>query len=291
MIKLLRQVRHSIHWRCIHYYFLVYGISHSLWARARIAWRWRFEPGSYPHKLPSPLIVSLTSYPPRFRTLAFTLRSLLRQTVKANRIILWIAHSDMPLLPQNVTDLQTAGLEIRATGDIKSYKKILPALDAFPNAFIATADDDIYYRSTWLEQLVEGVSLADRIISCHRANEIIFDSEGRFKSSRAWVPVTRKKQQKTLFPHGCGGVLFPPGILTHTVEDRAAALSLCPYNDDLWLYWIGRRNGATYKVVDHRHKLIQWFGSQKHCLTHYNRTGDGDDEQLKNMVEKYGCPQ
>ena len=31
-----------------------------------------------PHGLPGPLVVSITSYPKRFKTLAFTLRSLLR---------------------------------------------------------------------------------------------------------------------------------------------------------------------------------------------------------------------
>lgn len=84
----------------------------------------RAQSGGRPHGLPATLILSLTSYPPRFGTLSLTLHSLLRQSVKADRTILWIAH--IPLLPKAVTVLQAAGLEIRATEDVRSYKKSSP---------------------------------------------------------------------------------------------------------------------------------------------------------------------
>jgi len=40
------------------------------------------------HHLHAPLVVSLTSYPPRFGTLALTLHSPLRQTLKPDHLIL-----------------------------------------------------------------------------------------------------------------------------------------------------------------------------------------------------------
>ena len=43
--------------------------------------------GPKKHSLPAELIVSLTSYPARFATLALTLESLLAQTIRANRMI------------------------------------------------------------------------------------------------------------------------------------------------------------------------------------------------------------
>jgi hypothetical protein len=36
-----------------------------------------------------------------------------------------------------------AGLEIRTCRDLRSVKKLVPALEEFPRAFIATADDDL----------------------------------------------------------------------------------------------------------------------------------------------------
>jgi hypothetical protein len=218
-------------------------------AQARVAWRWRFSPKARPHQLPGKLIVSLTSYPPRFGTLACTLKSLLRQTVKPDHTILWIAHSDFALLPKSVTDLQSAGLEIRRTDDLKSYKKIIPALDAFPEAFICTADDDTYYWPTWLEELTRESATKNRHVICHRASEITYDHDGKYKPFAQWIWGMHARERKTsrgLVPTGVGGVLYPPGILAHTAADRAAFRTLCPNGDDLWLYWMGRKNGAIY---------------------------------------------
>ena len=108
--------------------------------------------GRKPHELGAPLIVTLTSYPPRFPTLGATLRSLLDQTVQADRTILWLAEQDLALLPDDVIVLKDFGLEIRTCADLRSYKKLIPALQAFPDAWFATADDDVYYRPDWLEE-------------------------------------------------------------------------------------------------------------------------------------------
>jgi hypothetical protein len=257
----------------------------------KVAWGWHLRSPGRPHRLPAALIVSLTSYPPRFRTLIHTLRSLLRQTVRADRTILWIAHRDLPLLPKNVVGLQAAGLEIRATDDLKSYKKIIPALDAFPDAFICTADDDQYYGRSWLEELIAEADAGNHIVTCHRAHEITFDSRGGFKPYDQWVLDTRQRGAlSSLFPTGAGGILYPPGILVHTAEDRKTCLSLCPNGDDIWLYWMGRRNGANYRTTARWRRLIEWHGSQKEALWRYNMTQRANDEQIRNMAHRYGFP-
>jgi hypothetical protein len=82
-------------------------------------------PGSQrPHNLPSELIVSLTSYPRRFPILDFAIRSLLNQTVRPDRVILWLAEDDVTYLPSAVRRL--AGLEIRTCRDLRSFKKLVP---------------------------------------------------------------------------------------------------------------------------------------------------------------------
>src|SRR6478736_6608940 len=88
--------------------------------------------GNKPHGLPGELVVSLTSYPIRFRTLHKTIRSLLGQDIRADRVILWLADGDEQYLPDDVRELQQLGLEIRNCADFRSYKKIIPALEAFP---------------------------------------------------------------------------------------------------------------------------------------------------------------
>lgn len=256
----------------------------------------RVRAGARPHSLPATLVVSLTSYPPRFATLPLTLQSLLRQSVRADRTILWIAHADMSLLPKGVTDLQAAGLEIRVTDDMRSYKKIIPALDAFPEAFICTADDDVYYWPTWLEELVkghlaEGPKMTGRVVTCYRAHEIARDPQCRLQPYKQWTQDVFKREKSTLlFPTGIGGVLYPPGMLAHTCDDREAAFTLCPHNDDIWLYWIGRRNGATYKVIRRRREFVLWRGAEDQALWHSNLALDGNDDQIHKMAERYGYP-
>jgi protein O-GlcNAc transferase len=106
------------------------------------------------HNLPSKLIVSLTSYPPRFGKLHLTLKCLVNQTVKPDVVVLWIAHQDMNMLPEAVLKYERQGLiSINACNDYKVYKKIIPTLKSFPEAFIVTPDVDLYYPKWWLDTL------------------------------------------------------------------------------------------------------------------------------------------
>jgi hypothetical protein len=243
-----------------------------------------------PHRLPGRLVVSLTSHPRRFRTLALTLRALLQQTLKADHTILWVTRGDRRLLPKDVLDLQKTGLEIRTAEDMRSYMKVIPALEAFPDAFICTADDDTYYWPTWLQELVDGYERANPTVTCHRAHGITFDAQGRLSPYARWRRHVRPRGEAiNLFPTGCMGVLYPPGTLSHNADDRAAALDRCPLADDVWLYWIGQRNGARYKTVGRRRRQVTWYGSQRFSLWSFNANG-GNDLQIRRIAEKYGYP-
>jgi glycosyltransferase involved in cell wall biosynthesis len=266
-------------------------IRHEIWWRAKTC-QSRYNFHQRPHGLSAELVVSLTSYPARFRTLSRTLNSLLRQSVKADRTVLWIAHSDFSQLPKAVTSLTGSSLEIRLCNDFRSYTKILPALDKFPGAYICTADDDLYYWPTWLEELIEGVDLSDhRIVTCHRAHQVTFDDGGGLKPYNQWVRmIQRGEESPFLFPTGCAGALYPPGILAHTPEDRDAAFTLCFDADDIWLYWVGRRNGAIYRMVGRGYGFHSWLSTRKGGLRDRNISLGGNDRQIQNMLKRYGLP-
>ena len=58
-----------------------------------------------------------------------TIESIMEQTMKANRIILWLDYSfEKQPLPKALQLLQKRGLEIEYCKDIRSYKKLIPAL-------------------------------------------------------------------------------------------------------------------------------------------------------------------
>ena len=75
------------------------------------------------------VIVSLTSYPLRMHSVYYTLNSIIRQKVKPQKIILWLAETQFPNkeldVDKRIRDLMKYGLEIKFCEDLKSYKKIL----------------------------------------------------------------------------------------------------------------------------------------------------------------------
>jgi hypothetical protein len=251
-----------------------------------VACRWMLRRQGRPHGLPGELIVSLTSYPPRFRTLDLTLRCLLTQTVRPDRVMLWIAEADMAKLPPAVVALAEYGLDIRACKDTRSYKKIIPALAAFPSAYIATADDDVYYAAQWLGQLVE--LAGERIVVCHRAHDVRLDDAGRMPPYLTWEPAG-SGPAGTLFPTGVGGILYGPSSLSPEVLDEELFTRLCPHGDDIWLWWMGRRAGSEYRKTRAQWKELWWAGV-KQGLFRANVLGGGNDEQITNMVAHFGIP-
>ena len=93
------------------------------------------------------IIISLTTYSLRIHNVYIALESLLNQTIKPNRIILWLAEEEFneANLPISVLRLKERGVEIRFCEDYKSYKKLIPTLREFPEAIIITVDDDVIY--------------------------------------------------------------------------------------------------------------------------------------------------
>lgn len=244
-----------------------------------------------PHGLPAELVVSLTSFPARFPTLHLTLKGLLAQSVKPDRWILWIAEQDMGALPPDVTALETVGLEIRQCEDLRSYKKLIPTLCSHPDAFIVTADDDVFYPSEWLEELVAGVVQDDPLILCHRAHRLVRRSDGSIAPYDQWerdvVDARSRTPSTDLVPTGVGGVLYPPNSLGPKVCDRELYSRLCPNGDDLWFYWCARLAGSTHKKVGPKFWQVSWEATQETALWNENEAG-GNDTMVAALEKEFG---
>jgi hypothetical protein len=278
--RLVRLTQHHLHLAC-----------RDRWLKARLARQWKQRMRSAPAPAPSAnaLVVSLTSYPPRFPTLHLTLQSLLLQNYVDRRVVLWIARQDVAQLPPAVRALTAHGLDIRTCDDTRSYKKLLPALQAYPDATIVTADDDLYYWPEWLQQLVDAAAAAPGDIVAHRIHRIRHSAAGLPLPYRQWEVESQNNETSGLnFPTGNGGILYPPGILSPLVQDREAYTSLCPSADDIWFYWMGRLNGARYRRVDSCHTLHDWQGSQALSLSKDNVGTDRNDQQIAAMIGRYG---
>lgn len=245
------------------------------------------------HGLSQAVYVSLTSYPPRFRTLHLTLETLLRQSVRPDGILLWIARQDLRKLPRKVKALARRGIDIRACDDLRSYKKLVFALGAYPDSILVTADDDVSYPIDWLETLVAGIVSEEPVVVCHRAHRLIVNGNGDIAPYADWQfdvqDEAARRPSSDLVPVGVGGILYPPGCLSDEATQRATFMELSPTADDLWFYWMARRAGTRHKKVGGKFAREHWPQSQANRLFDQNGAG-GNDAQIRALQSAFGSP-
>jgi hypothetical protein len=259
---------------------------------AQVHWRWRLKDRQTPrpHGLPGELVVSLTSFPGRFGLLHLTLMSLLCQTVRPDRVVLWVDEKHADRVPSRVRALEAQGLSIRTwPEDIKCYMKIVPTLHQWPDATVVTADDDIHYWPTWLAELLETAATSPGSVVCHRAHRMTFSQDGRLNPYKEWRwGIGSPHRGADLFFTGVGGVLYPRGSLCRCLEDEGRYLGITPYNDDIWLNWMTRLQGFDVVTTGRGRDLVAWLGGQRSGLYRHNVRGNGNDEALRRMAEAYG---
>jgi hypothetical protein len=255
--------------------------------------------GVSPYAHTPELIVSLTTIPERVGGIHVVIDSLLRQSLKPDRVILWLNECDEPgrpklthgTLPENLTRLERRGLTIEWCRNIGPYCKLIPALRMFPNALIATADDDVYYCHDWLRGLYETYTADPRSIPCHRAHLMRRAPSGGFLPYREWEYFAPgvTGPEPLLFPTGVGGVLYAPGHLHPDVTNESIFLKLCPKADDVWLKAMAVANGTlSRKVSALSPRLFSVRYRRDRRLMQDNVCGDGNDRQIR-AVAQY-CP-
>lgn len=245
------------------------------------------------HGLDGRIIISLTSYPARFKSLPRTIRSLLDQTVPADEIILWVGQDDYAHIPDHVNALQNEVFSIRPYQDMKSYLKIVPTLVHYPDDYIVTVDDDCYYPAKLIQTFVEHHDGERPAILCRRAHRIIWNPDGTMKPYLEWTGNIDEDTppgggRTDLLATGHGGVFYPPRLLDAQVINAALFMELCPKADDLWLYWMGRLAGTTYRKVGGRFVSVNWCGSQAQSLNAHNNGFGQNDTQISALVDRFG---
>ena len=136
------------------------------------------------------IIVSLTSYDKRIDYVKYTIYSLLNQTFPPDKLILWLDEDSFPQreknLPRDLLELQKFGLTIDWCENLSSYKKLIPALEKYPDKIIVTADDDLFYLPDWLKVLYEEHLKNPDCVIAHRAHRIRLDTRGNLFPYKLW---------------------------------------------------------------------------------------------------------
>lgn len=242
----------------------------------------------------SNVIVSLTSHSVRIYEAYIAIESIMRQTVKPNKIILWLAEDEFTRenLPETLKRLQRRGLDVDFYKDIKSYKKLIPSLKKYPDDIIITVDDDIIYQYDLIENLLNSYRQNPEMIHFCWGYKIKFKQDGTVDTYRNWGRIIENGSVDRLnFAH-TGSALFPPHSLHAEVANESAFMSLSPHSDEVWIYAMSVMQGTLMKKAFTHHangmdyiKLTDEIQT-KTTLWNYNRTG-GKDEQIKNVFQTY----
>lgn len=223
------------------------------------------------------LYISLTSHPARINTVHLTIESLLAQSLKADKVILWLAPEQFPNkeadLPEKLLALKSQGLTIDWYHDIKSYKKLIPALHKYPEAIIVTADDDNIYRPDWLKKLYTSYQRHPEDIHCHRATKFYYASKRFYVISGGRDYYKESSYLNKLV--GLGGVLYPPHCFHQDILNEDLIQKLAPTNDDQWFWIMGALEGHRVRVVDNPDIEAHYVeGTQESGLTNINDQGE-----------------
>ncbi|MCR5836547.1 MAG: glycosyltransferase [Lachnospiraceae bacterium] len=238
------------------------------------------------------VIISLTSFPKRIKEVHLCIKTLMNQTYKPDMIVLWLAKEQFQNgindLPPKLVKLCKYGLKIEWCEDMKSYKKLIPALVKYPEAIIITTDDDVYYPKDWLEGLMNAHEKNPNCVCCYRA-AIISAEKGNINRKHPQKNVKYKEPSILHQQTGCGGVLYPPHSLNQDAINKELFMNLAPTNDDLWFWLMGVCNDTEVFVIgDNEPSLIYVGESQNFSLTAINDNGEQlYDVQLMNILRHY----
>lgn len=231
------------------------------------------------------IIVSLTSFPARINNIWITIKTLKRQTVLPEKIILWLSLKQFPNgvndLPKSLRHEFCDIFEVRfVEEDLKPHKKYFYSFKEFPEKTIVTVDDDIFYNSRLIEYLLKQHDKYPNCVVCNRGYHIRKDS---FYSS--WTSVTKAESPSFgIFPTGVGGVLYPPYCYDEHIFDIETIMNTCLRADDLWLNFMCRFKGTKVVSTGLKFNPITISASQREALCKTNNgSASGNDSQIESI--------
>lgn len=244
------------------------------------------------------IIVSLTSYGHRVKdALPYMLYSLLTQTEIPHKIAVYLDQDNWnnEVLPPLLKEMQRVGVDFYYCEDLRSFKKLIPALHMFPNNPIMVCDDDFYYHKRYVEWITDAYKKSDKRTVIGSMSRIPEKRNGRYIPYSQWK--TDKEVPADLhMAFGSGnGTLIPSNVFDSEIMNSEAFLRLCPTADDLWLWAMMERQNINRILLSHHgygiHRVVNriedWDVENADNLTLINVVHGKNDQQLENLLNHY----
>lgn len=243
------------------------------------------------------VVVSMTSFPAAIPYAEKAVRSILHGSQLPDKLILYVtlsqfAEGDMPQSLLTLAD-ENPVFEIRNYDrDIRSYRKLIPALIDFPDAIIVTVDDDVVYHPNMLRDLLELHTQIPDAVLAHRAKRIVLGEKYRKWKKYRWYHFLFKRIHRSFLTlqTGVGGVLYPPHSLKAEMMDVELFTKLAPSTDDIWFWAAGVANGYPVIPVPFGHNKPKGVGKPKRLslkTTNFKSGVDRNSQALESILEYY----
>lgn len=235
------------------------------------------------------VVVSLTTFPARIEKVDLVIRSLLNQVVCPWKIILWLSRDQFGSkegLPTQLKSLQNDIFEIRiVNGDIRSHKKFFYSFEEFWNSIIILVDDDIFYPSTMVRDLLNEHESHPKAIVCRYARRIKV-IESVLAPYSSWVREIGISSDNNIFFGSGGGTLLMPQFLYKDVCNQELFMNLTPMADDIWLNAMVRLAKLEIRKIKSQ-ELMPITESNGINLSSGNIGSDLNDKQIQAVVDYY----
>lgn len=242
------------------------------------------------------VVISLTSYGRRAKEIVdTTIKSLLKQSYKPDRIILWLDEDNWNLknLPSRLKKLMEYGVEIRFCKDLKSYKKLIPTLPLVSdNDYIITVDDDQYYPTDFVKVLVDAMDNDSTSIYGIAVRKLLFDKNNKLRPYNEWKLCTEKIEGETYLATGCCGIIYTKSMFHTDIDNESLYMELAPKADDLWFFFMALLNGVRCVPVKLHQVIIDidFFYQKFHSNSSLRDSNLGEslnDVQFRNIMNHY----
>lgn len=237
------------------------------------------------------IIVSLTSYPARIKSVHKVIDSLIHQSIKANKIILWLSEAEFPKRENDLTQelINLIGInsfEVRwVRENLRSHKKYFYVLQECSQKIVITVDDDIYYDKDMIKELVESYRKHPFSISARKARIMLKNNENmeKYQNWYGKLPEYVDQERMDICAIGVGGVLYPPNCSNKRWFCQKKIIGLALKQDDLWLKCNELIDGITAVYTGGDKKDITIEGTQEEALCKENLYESENDQCIDKL--------
>lgn len=235
-------------------------------------------------------VVSLTTFPARINYVHLAIETLMRQSFKADEIVLWLSReqfNEESSLPSSLLKLKDRGLTIRFCDDLRSHKKYYYAFEEYRNCNVIVVDDDMFYPLDLIKRLVKLHRKHPEAIVCESA-QIIYPSITSLPTE--WVVAeNRADYSDSLYVQAFtgAGTLFPPRWYPDELFNTESIKKYAFTADDLWLKAMSIISGTkTVKEKKFRAFYVEIDINNNETLFSVNKS---DGENLNNVAWESLC--